>query len=221
MTWELGTSFQEDCKNFRSHVVPDSLNALTYAAMLAHLPFHLSKGPDIVEFAIRPQRLKEGRNLTVSVRASDKAYSNPSLVLAASQKVKRVLFFLDINPYAAIRRDKWKSAADWELNEDDLNQHSRGNWTMEYSFASEVFQVRNQSQIARHVLYAVAIDEDGYSGVLSAVRFRFVISKTKVSQAPSPTDNEVEKVSAAVLPAWSTPLIWLGSLMVLVMVLLN
>lgn len=47
-TFELGTSFFQDCASFESQIYPDNLSALIYAAKAARLPYQTPSGPDAI-----------------------------------------------------------------------------------------------------------------------------------------------------------------------------
>jgi hypothetical protein len=196
MAWEIGTFFHEDCSTFMESVLPDNLDALTYAGMLAHLPYRLSKGPDIVHLAIDSPVLEEGQYLTVSVEASDGAYSNPTMIEEAGQQVMMILFFLDVNPYSMLQEDEWILAANWLMVEDDLDDNGMGNWTVEWPYVQEILGNRSQTLEDRHSIYAMAIDQDGYPGVLSAVEFLLECSNcTTMAPTTSPSDTPSKRPS--------------------------
>lgn len=47
ITFELGSSFFQDCTEYRNKIKPDNLRALIYAAKVSEAPYLLSTGPDI------------------------------------------------------------------------------------------------------------------------------------------------------------------------------
>ena len=198
MTWEIGTFFHEDCSNFLGNVVPDNMDALTYAGMLAHLPYRFSQGPDIVHLALDSSVLEEGQSLTLSVEASDGAFSNSTLIEEASQQVMMILFFLDVNPYSMLQEDEWVLAANWLMAEDDLNENGKANWTVEWSDVQEILGNQTGSLEDQHLIYAMAIDQDGYPGVLSAVEFFFECSNC--TMAPTSMTSDPPSMFPSSLP---------------------
>ena len=188
MTWEVGTNFHEDCTTFLGNVVPDNMDALTYAGMLAHFPYRLSQGPDLVRFTIDSSVLEEGQTLTVSVEASDSAFSNPNLIEVASQQVTMILFYLDVNPYSMLKEDEWMLAANWLMMEDELDGNGGGNWTVEWSDVIDILGNHSGTLEGRHIVYAMAMDQDGYPGVLSAVEFLLECSNCTMTPSSMPSD---------------------------------
>jgi carboxypeptidase T len=195
MTWEIGTDFHQDCSVFVQDVVPRNLEAFTYAALLAHRPYRLSKGPDIVSLAMDRSVLMEGENLTVSVHASDSAYSNPTIVEGAGQNVQMVLFFLDKNPFATVEEDQWLLASDWSLSDDELDDNGMGNRTIEWPDVKEILENQNATLEGRHVIYTMAIDQNGYPGVLSAVEF------VLESRTSTPAPTSIRSDSPSMIPS--------------------
>jgi hypothetical protein len=125
----------------------------------------------------------------VSVEASDSAYSNPSVVDAAGQTVMSVFFFLDVNPYVSLKEDEWILAVDWLLTDDDLDENGKGNLTVEWMDVQDILVNQNQTLEDWHVIYAVAIDEDGRPGVLAAVEFMFDDRNATLSPTAIPSDT--------------------------------
>jgi carboxypeptidase T len=48
-TFELGTTFFQDCSTFENQILPDNLEALVYAAKTARAPYMLPAGPDALD----------------------------------------------------------------------------------------------------------------------------------------------------------------------------
>jgi hypothetical protein len=125
--------------------------------------------------------------LTVSVEASDSAFSNPNLIDEAGQQVTMILFFLDINPYSMLQEVEWIQAANWLMMEDELDGNGMGNWTVEWSDVNEILGNHSGTWKDRHIIYAMAMDQDGYPGVLSAVEFLFECSNCTVTPSSMPS----------------------------------
>ena len=50
-TFELGTSFFQDCSTFENTILPDNLQALIYAAKVPRTPYMTPAGPDALTAA--------------------------------------------------------------------------------------------------------------------------------------------------------------------------
>ncbi len=70
-TFELGTSFFEDCSYFEANILPQALDALAYAVKVAGKPYQLPAGPDVVRAVVTPALAARGQPLILSADLDD------------------------------------------------------------------------------------------------------------------------------------------------------
>jgi hypothetical protein len=160
---ELGEDFYEDCNLFESTVVPHNLPALLYAATTSKRPFSLAKGPDILEFVVTSD--------LITVVASDSEMVNkiegyPDFT-TGDQGVTAVRLYLNIHP------DDYKETSfSWDMNPVEMDSGLQ-TFELELSFEQGV-------PPGRHILYAQAMDGNGYLGPVSSVFVTVESPPTKV-----------------------------------------
>ena len=89
-TFEIGTSFHQDCASFESQILPDNLEALLYAAKVARSPFLTPAGPDAVAVTVTPPVALPGGVVTLTATIDDGRYNNqngaePTQPIAAAE----------------------------------------------------------------------------------------------------------------------------------------
>ena len=62
-TFEMGTTFFQDCSSFETPIWPDNKNALLYAFKIAPAPYRLAYGPDTLSPSVSPPGGKRGNPL--------------------------------------------------------------------------------------------------------------------------------------------------------------
>lgn len=70
-TFELGTSFFQDCNTFENTIFPDNLPALIYAAKAARLPYQTPSGPDAVNPSFAEPIVAAGTPALLSATVDD------------------------------------------------------------------------------------------------------------------------------------------------------
>lgn len=75
-SFELGTSFFQDCTLFENSILPSNLQALRYALRSAPLPYRWPSGPDVRNLRIEPDLAVPGETLTVRAVADDRGFNN-------------------------------------------------------------------------------------------------------------------------------------------------
>jgi hypothetical protein len=70
-TFELGTNFFESCSNFETHILPQTLDALTYAVKVAVKPYQMPAGPDVVSATVTPALAALGQPVILKVELDD------------------------------------------------------------------------------------------------------------------------------------------------------
>jgi carboxypeptidase T len=95
MTFELGTTFFQDCGYFHNSIAIDTnFRALTYAAKTAKAPYSIAKGPDVTSAFVEVN----GNRLIVNVAASDSAWSSANHP-TSQQVVLQTRAFVNEHPY--------------------------------------------------------------------------------------------------------------------------
>jgi hypothetical protein len=75
-TFEVGTSFFQDCNTFENQIMPTNLPALLYAARSARRPYQTPAGPDALNLLITPNLARPGTPLQLSATIDDTRYSS-------------------------------------------------------------------------------------------------------------------------------------------------
>eukprot|EP00986_Skeletonema_menzelii_P014467 scaffold9615_cov105-Skeletonema_menzelii.AAC.1 len=131
MLYEIGTRFHQPCAEFEDEIVPKNLPSLIYSAKIAHKPFSLVKGPDVLELDAR----HVDGELRVSATASDgkmvnaiqntsAEFKNSSDYPTGSQTIKAVYIYLDQHPddwqEGDIRWDMDAIDGKWDASEESV-----------------------------------------------------------------------------------------------------
>jgi hypothetical protein len=141
VTFELGTSFYQDCDYFETSILEGNIKALTYSAKTAKAPYSLSKGPDVTSLSVTVN----GNSITVNTAISDSAWS-ASNHATAQQGVGEVRLFVNEHP------DDTSGVGD---------EVSGGSSTVDISSLPS----------GQHTVYVQATDSDGYKGPVTAAYF--------------------------------------------------
>jgi len=75
-TFEMGTTFFQDCTSFESTINPDNLEALLFAFKAARLPYMDPSGPRVINLTITPDIADSGTPATLTAIADDDLYSS-------------------------------------------------------------------------------------------------------------------------------------------------
>lgn len=78
-TFEMGTTFFQDCSSFETLIWPDNLKALLYAFKIAAAPYHLAYGPDVLSPLVTPPWGKQGEPLELTALITDQQNGGRSL----------------------------------------------------------------------------------------------------------------------------------------------
>jgi carboxypeptidase T len=78
-TFEMGTTFFQDCSSFETAIWPDNLKALLYAFKIAPAPYRLAYGPDTLSPRITPPGGKRGEPLELTALITDQQNGGRSL----------------------------------------------------------------------------------------------------------------------------------------------
>ncbi|MEM6639115.1 MAG: M14 family zinc carboxypeptidase, partial [Pseudomonadota bacterium] len=75
-TYELGTTFFQDCGTFESTILPDNLPSLVYAAKSARAPYLDPSGPAVVDVSLSPAAVAPGESATLTATVDDSRFEN-------------------------------------------------------------------------------------------------------------------------------------------------
>ena len=99
-TFELGTTFFQDCGTFTNTILPTNLNALVHAARVVRAPYMLGAGPESLSVATIPAgTVIAGQALMVNGTANDTRFNNTN----GTEPVQNVVaaeVYLDTPPWA-------------------------------------------------------------------------------------------------------------------------
>lgn len=97
-TFEVGTTFFEACGTFEHTIVPDNLDALTYAAKVARRPYLAPAGPDALDLSVTPGATMAGRVIKLTASIDDTRYSARSGA-EPTQNIVTAEYYLDVPPW--------------------------------------------------------------------------------------------------------------------------
>jgi carboxypeptidase T len=73
-TWEMGTTFFQECSTFENTIVPGNMPALIYAAKAARRPYQTPAGPESVQVSVPITRVTQGALVQLAASANDTRY---------------------------------------------------------------------------------------------------------------------------------------------------
>ncbi len=158
-TYELGTTFFQDCGTFESTIFPDNLQSLIYAAKSARAPYILPGGPKAEDVGLSSSAIAPGQAVSVTARIDDTQFRN-SNGTESTQPINAAQVFVDTPPWAAGATPIDMMAADGSFNSTAENVSA----TLDTSGLSQ----------GRHTVYVHGQDTSGTWGVVSA-EFLYVI----------------------------------------------
>ena len=97
-TFELGTTFFQQCSVFENTIVPDNLPSLLYAAKAARAPYMLPAGPEAIELSheLLPVPVGTSATITFSATLDDTRFSSGS---EPTQNIAAAEFYIDTPPW--------------------------------------------------------------------------------------------------------------------------
>lgn len=158
-TFELGTSFFQDCGSFESTVYPDNLEALVYAAKAVRAPYQLPKGPDVFDLSFSANSVLVGALVDLSGIASDNRYNN-SRGTEPVQNIASVTAYVDTPPWEAGATAVAMTASDGAFNNSQEGFSGMLDTT--------------GLPLGEHIVYLQSQDSDGNDGVVTA-EFLYII----------------------------------------------
>jgi PKD repeat protein len=153
-TFEIGTTFFQDCTTFENVIVPDNLPALIYAAKTARTPYQTPAGPDALNLAASPGATIPGMPIALSASINDTRYNNTN-GLEPTQVISAAEYSLDTPPWIAGASVHTMTPSDGAFNS---------------KIESAAAQI-DTSGLApgRHILFVRGQDVDGNWGAVSAL----------------------------------------------------
>ncbi len=153
-TFELGTSFFEDCSIYQNTIKPDNLDALIYAAKVTAKPYLLAFGPEVTEIKMNGSNntvtIGSGSPITLTVTANALRTKQSTL----GRTISKVEYSIDI--------PIWQQAA--ELIEVTQNDGDLSSGIEEFSGDID----SSNLSAGKHTLYVRAYNESGSYGVPTA-----------------------------------------------------
>jgi len=114
-TFELGTSFFQNCGSFESTIYPDNLQSLIYAAKAARAPYLLPAGPDVLQIALSDTVVGLGSTADLSADVDDTRFENSNGV-EPTQSIAAARYTVDTPPWEAGATPQSLSATDGSFN---------------------------------------------------------------------------------------------------------
>lgn len=173
---EVGNDFYEDCDLFEATILPTNRDALVYAAKLAKKPFSLVKGPDIIDLSVN---MNNGVMTVIAVASDGQRVIGHS---TGEQDVTKVQLYVDVHP-----DDHGEGAVSFEMTSGDISD-VQTSFSLELNLPSSIVS-------GQHILFAQAMDSDGYLGPVSSLFF----DVERVDATKSPTHSPV--VSSSLAPS--------------------
>ena len=97
-TFELGTTFFQDCAAFEETILPENLLALNYAAKVARTPYVTPAGPDALDVVVTPETMMSGRAIRLTATIDDTRFS-AQVGSEPTQNIDAAEFYLDSPPW--------------------------------------------------------------------------------------------------------------------------
>ena len=153
-TFEMGTTFFQDCASFENTIYPDNLQALLYAFKAARQPYMDPSGPRVININITPDIADPGTPILLTAIADDDLYSANN-GREPTQSIKQARFSIDI--------PSWLDGAEFYSI-----PASDGNYNSDHETLQSIIDTTTLTA-GPHIIYIEAMDADGNWGVPSAV----------------------------------------------------
>ncbi len=163
-TYELGTSFFQDCPYFDSSIADPILDSLVYAAKAARRPYQLPAGPDIVNASAEPPRVPQGMAVTLTAAADDTRSAGSGSDIEPSQPISAAR--LSVN------------APSWLATTFEALQPLDGNFDAAVESLTGALDTADMAPGA-HTIFIEAQDADGNWGPPTAVSLEVVAVATE------------------------------------------
>jgi carboxypeptidase T len=97
-TYELGTSFFQQCSAFENTILPDNLPSLLYAGKVARTPYMTPAGPDALNLQVQPAAVAAGESLLLTALLDDTRY-NHTYGAEPVQNIAAAEFYINTPPW--------------------------------------------------------------------------------------------------------------------------
>ncbi len=114
-TFELGTSFFQDCSTFENTILPVNMQALLYGAKVPRTPYLTPAGPDALNVAATPVLVNAGDPVSLTAAANDARFNN-STGTEPTQAIAAAEYYIDTPPWQAGAVAYPMTAADGTFN---------------------------------------------------------------------------------------------------------
>ena len=180
-TFELGTSFFQDCSTFQNTILPNNLQALIYAAKVVRTPYMTPAGPDALSVTATPATVTLGQAVNLTAIINDTRFNNsngaePTQAIAAAE------YYVDTPPWGVGAVAYPMAAADGTFN----------------STVENVVATVNTTGLSggRHTLFVRGKDAANNWGAISAVFLEVTaFSVTSASQTVCTPNNASYNIS--------------------------
>ena len=180
-TYELGTTFFQDCSRFENSILDDNLESLLYAFKVARTPYRTPAGPDVRDLSLSSGAsttgVAAGTAVTLSAIFDDTRYENGN-GFEPTQNIAEGEYYVDVPPWA---RRRGANAMD----------PSDGAFDSRTESATATIDTTDLAA-GRHTVFVRARDSDGNWGAVSAV-----FLQVAATQPPPPQDDPEVEVSFA------------------------
>ena len=161
-TYELGTTFFQDCSRFENSILNDNLGSLLYAFKVARTPYRTPAGPDVRDLSLSDGAsttgVTAGTVVTLSATFDDTRYENRN-GFEPTQNIASGAYYVDAPPWNSRRTANDMYASDRAFDSPTES-------------ATATIDTTGLSA-GRHTVFVRARDIDGNWGAVSAI-FLFV-----------------------------------------------
>jgi hypothetical protein len=168
-TYELGTTFFQNCATFQSSIYPGNLKSLLYALRVARAPYLLANGPETMNVTATPASVQAGTTLQLSADMDDARFKRG---LLPAQRIAAARYSIDVPPWQAGAMLLPMIAGDGAFNT-----------TREAVYA---LVATAGLPVGRHIAYVQGQDSAGNWGPVSAT---FFMVEGDFSPAPLPLSS--------------------------------
>ena len=155
-TFELGTSFFQECSVFENTIVPDNLPSLLYALKAVRAPYKLPLGPEVkgLKLNTKEGRIIQGKHVSLTANVSDTLYSKDNGI-EPSQPIASAEYYIDTPPWrpnaVAINMEVTDGYFDTNNERIHANIDTKG------------------LKSGKHIIFVRAKDQDNNWGVVSSI----------------------------------------------------
>ena len=152
-TYELGTTFFQDCATFENTILPDNLPSLIYAAKSLRAPYLLPSGPEALAPSLLPGTVASGGSVTLTALIDDTRFNNQNGT-EPTQAITEAEYTVDTPPWDDDATRFAMTAVDGSFN----------------SSSEQVTAVIDSTGLAagRHTVFVHGRDASGQWGIVSA-----------------------------------------------------